>query len=137
MVSRWVPRSAVDRLPRFSMPSGLAQVCVQLELVALQNVEPMVGQLWDISQRGGCIVLPGLCRIAVPAESRLKLRDPMGHGLHELEADLRWCTPLSHSTFVGLQFTGGPAPSDTFLATYMQMSWTDAVPVSRLIWPGT
>jgi hypothetical protein len=48
------------------MPSGLAQVCVQLELVALQNVEPMVGQLWDISQRGGCIVLPGLHRLAGP-----------------------------------------------------------------------
>jgi len=129
------PGETKTRLPRFSLPSGMAQVTVQLELVQAQRVVPMVGRLWDISHSGGCIALPGFCQIVVPAGSRLTLRDPMSHAVHRLEAELRWCTALSHSTFVGLLFTGGPSPAETFLASYMRTSWTDAIPASRVSWP--
>jgi len=123
------------RLPRFSLPSGVAQIAVRLELISPRRAEPLPGQLWDISNSGGCVVLPGLRQIVVPAGSRLQLRDPMSHAVHWLEADLRWCSALSQSTFVGLRFTGGPAPSEIFLAAYMRTSWIDAVPCSRVQWP--
>lgn len=125
------PRDSKTRLPRFSLPSGMAQVTVQLELITNRSVEPLVGRLWDISHHGGCIALPGNRQIVVPAGSHLQLRDPMSHAVHRLEAELRWCTALSHSTFVGILFTGGLSPAETFLATYMRTSWTDAVPSSR------
>ena len=124
-----------SRRPRYSLPSGMAQITVQLELVTDRSVGLLVGHLWDISHSGGCIALPGLQRIVVPAGSRLQLRDPLTQDLHRLEAELRWCTALSHSTFVGVLFTGGPSPADTFLAAYMRTSWTDAVPSSRVNWP--
>ena len=130
------PRDTQSRLPRFSLPSGMAQVTVQLEVVTARGVDPFVGRLWDISHTGGCIALPGNRQIVVPAGSRLQMRDPMSQALYRLEAELRWCTALSHSTFVGMLFTGGLSPAETFLATYMRTSWTDAVPGSRSNWSG-
>ncbi len=135
MTALYRPTENPTRLPRFSLPSGMAQVTVQLELVSAHSVEPIVGRLWDISHSGGCIALPGLRRIVVPAGSRLQLRDPMSQAVLRLEAELRWCTPLSHSTFVGMLFTGGLAPAQTFLASYMRTTWTDAIPASRINWP--
>lgn len=124
-----------SRRPRYSLPSGMAQITVQLELVTDRSGGVIVGHLWDISHSGGCIALPGLRQIAVPAGSRLQLRDPLTQAVHRLEAKLRWCTALSHSTFVGVLFTEGPSPAETFLSAYMRTSWTDAVPSSRLNWP--
>lgn len=124
-----------SRRPRYSLPSGMAQITVQLELVTDRAAGLIVGHLWDISHSGACIALPGLRQIAVPAGSRLQLRDPLTHAVHRLEAELRWCTALSHSTFVGVLFTGGPCPAETFLSAYMRTSWTDAVPSSRLNGP--
>jgi len=137
MKPRARPKEIQQRLPRFSMPSGMAQVHARLELVALGSVDPLVGRLWDVSHKGGCIALHGHRQIVVPAGSRLQVRDPMSHAAHLLEAELRWCTPLSHSTFVGMLFTGGPSPAETFLAAYMRSSWTEEIPVSRLSWPLT
>ena len=124
-----------QRLPRFSMPTGVAQVTAKLELVVARSVEPLMGRLWDVSHNGGCLVLHGHRQIVVPVGSRLQIRDPTSHAVHHLEAELRWCAPLSHTTFVGMLFTGGPAPAETFLAAYMRSSWTEEVPVSSFSWP--
>lgn len=117
---------------RFSMPSGMAQVLVRLVLMPASGGEAIVGRLWDISHKGGCLAIPGFQRIVVPCDARLELRDPLNHQLDRLEASLRWTAALSHTTFVGLLFVGGTSPQQSFLADYMRRSWTDGVPASRV-----
>lgn len=116
---------------RFCMPSGMAQVHVRLVLMPATGADAIVGRLWDISHKGGCLAIPGFQRIVVPCGARLELRDPLNHQVHHLEASLRWSAALSHSTFVGMLFLGGTPPQHTFLADYMRGSWTDGVPASR------
>jgi len=131
MVALYRPKETQARLARFSLPSGMAQVTVQLSLVTSESVEPLVGHLWDISETGGCIALPRFSRIAAGTGAWLQMRAPMTYLASRLEAEVRWCTALNHSTFVGVLFTGGPAPAETFLASYMRSSWTDSIPRSR------
>ena len=126
------PNDRTSRLLRYALPSGMAQVTVQLEMQQAGLNAPLTGRLWDISPTGGCIALQGARQIQVPTETRLAMRDPVRQDLHHFEAQLRWCTALSHATFVGILFTAGPDPADTFLASYMRRSWTDAIPSSRL-----
>ncbi len=114
------------------MPSAMAQVTARLELIQVEAGPPMVGRLWDISSKGGCIAVPGARQLRLPAGGRLHVHDPMSHERHLLEVELRWSTALSHTTFIGVLFVGGPRPSQTFLASYMRYSWTDTVPRSRL-----
>lgn len=116
---------------RFALPSGMAHVGIQLEVVAGAAASPLVGRLWDISPRGACIALLGSRALAVPAAGVLQLRDPMTHERHRLDVTMRWSTPLSHTTFVGVLFSSGLLPRDSFLMEYMRRSWTDAVPRSR------
>ena len=116
---------------RFALPSGMAHVGIQLELVAGAAASPLVGRLWDISPRGACIALLGSRALAVPAAGVLQLRDPIDHGRHRLDVSVRWSTALSHTTFVGVLFSSGLLPRDSFLMEYMRRSWTDSVPRSR------
>jgi hypothetical protein len=108
----------------------MAQVTARLELVQVVAGPPMVGRLWNISAQGGCIAIPGARQLQVPARGQLHVHDPMTHELHLLEVELRWTTALSHTTFIGVLFVAGPHPKQTFLASYMSRSWTDAVPRS-------
>jgi len=117
---------------RYALPSAMAQVTARLELIQVVVGPPMVGRLWDISAKGGCIAIPGPRQLPLPAGGRLYVHDPMSHDRHLLEVEVRWSTPLSHTTFIGVLFVGGPRPAQTFLASYMSRSWTDAVPRSRL-----
>jgi hypothetical protein len=110
----------------------MAQVVARLELIQVLTGPPMVGRLWDVSTKGGCIALPGARQVRLPARGQLYLHDPMSHERHLLEVDLRWSTALSHTTFIGVLFVGGPRPAQTFLAGYMVQTWTEAVPCSRL-----
>ena len=114
------------------MPSAMAQVLARLELSNVSPESSMVGRLWDISQKGGCIAVPGVRLVQIPTSGQLHIHDPMTHEQHLLRVDLRWRTALSHTTFIGLMFVGGVRPRQTFLASYMRASWTDAVPRSRI-----
>ena len=109
----------------------MAQVTARLELIQAVAGPPMVGRLWDISTKGGCIAVPGARQVPLPSLGQLHVHDPMSHERHLLEVELRWSTALTHTTFIGVLFVGGPRPSQIFLASYMARSWTDAVPRSR------
>jgi hypothetical protein len=109
----------------------MAHVGIQLELVAGAAASPLVGRLWDISPRGACIALLGSRVLAVPAVGVLQLMDPIDHGRYRLDVSVRWSTALSHTTFVGVLFSSGLLPRDSFLMEYMRRSWTDSVPRSR------
>jgi hypothetical protein len=76
---------------------------------------------------GACVAVPGNQRIPVPARVSLLLLEPMSHDRYHLDAELRWSTALSHTTFVGLCFIDGPLSRTSFLRTYMRRSWTDSV----------
>jgi hypothetical protein len=117
---------------RFALPSGMAHVGTQLELGAGAAASPLVGRLWDISPQGACIALLGSRVLVVPAAGVLLLMDPIEHGRHRLEVSVRWSTALSHTTFVGVLFSAGLLPRDSFLMQYMRRSWTDSVPRSRI-----
>jgi len=110
----------------------MAQVLARLQLIQVVEEPAMVGRLWDVSTNGGCIAVPGAHRVQLPARGQLYLHDPMSHERHLLEVDLRWSTALSHTTFIGVLFVGGPRPAQTFLAGYMGQTWTESVPRSRL-----
>lgn len=134
MVPSKLSRQTTERRPRFSMPTGMAQVTVRLPVITSGTLKLLIGHFWDISHHGCCVAFQGQHRIALPSGSRLQVRDPMSHVLHQLDVDLCWSTALSHSTFVGLRFNCALTPAETFLASYMQTSWTDLVPVSRMRW---
>lgn len=110
----------------------MAQVTARLELEERAAGPPMVGRLWDISAKGGCIAIPGGRQMQLPARGQLHIHDPMSHERHLLAVELRWSVALSHTTFIGVMFIGGPKPSQTFLASYMSRSWPDAVPRTRI-----
>jgi hypothetical protein len=104
---------------------------VRLELRSGGQSEQMAGRLWDISALGACVAVPGFQRLVVPAPIRLLLLEPMTMDRHTLEAELRWTSALSHTTFLGMVFSAGPLPRNSFLSTYMRGSWTDSVPRSN------
>ena len=110
----------------------MSQVMARLELLELAGGQPLVGRLWDVSAKGGCLAVPGARQLRLPARGSLQVHDPTSHERHLLEVELRWITPLSHTTFIGVLFVGGRSPAQTFLASYMRQSWTDKVPRSRL-----
>ena len=116
---------------RYALPSAMAQVVIQLELRIPAPLGPLPGRLWDISPKGACIALRGGHLLAIPSSGRLRLLDPTGEESHHLDVDLRWATPLSHTTFVGVLITGGPDPREIFLADFMRRTWADEVPRSR------
>lgn len=92
---------------------------------------PLIGRLWDISRHGACLALLGPKSMVLPAPGRLSLVDSAQAERHELEVTVRWSTPLSHTTFVGVQFSAGLLPQDSFLRQYMRLTWTDTVPRTR------
>jgi hypothetical protein len=69
--------------------------------------------------------------MSLPAAGQLRLFDAAQGENHELEVNVLWSTPLSHTTFVGVQFSEGLLPQDSFLRQYMRLTWTDIVPRTR------
>ena len=126
------PSDSLRSGQRYALPSAMSQVMARLELLELAGGQPLVGRLWDISAKGGCLAVPGARQLRLPARGSLQVHDPTSHERHLLEVELRWITPLSHTTFIGVLFVGGRSPAQTFLASYMRQSWTDKVPRSRL-----
>lgn len=100
----------------------------RLELTTVMPKLTLAGRFWDVSDHGGCLSMQPGTVLTLPAVGVLHLAEPTGEQRHQWPVELRWISSLSHSTFVGLRFAGGPQPSQTFLRDYMQSSWTDAVP---------
>ena len=125
-----VPSSvpAPRRSSRFSLPFGAAALKARLALAGADGSSQIQAQLWDVSDEGGCLTIPGPCSLAAPTSAVLELGDPHTRQSKSLPVELRWVSTLSHATFVGLRFMAGPLPADSFLRDYMQASWTDAVP---------
>ncbi|MFM8936178.1 MAG: PilZ domain-containing protein [Vulcanococcus sp.] len=128
------PRTASTPAPRrssrFSLPFGASALKAKLTPADLGLPSGIQAQLWDVSDEGGCLSIPGPCSLPVPGTAVLELSDPHSRQSKSLPVELRWISAIGHATFVGLRFVSGPLPSDSFLREYMQVSWTDAVPGS-------
>jgi hypothetical protein len=122
--------SAPRRANRFSLPFGAAALNARLALVEGSAPAQILAQLWDVSDEGGCLTIPGPCSLLAPSSAVLELCDPHTRQSKAMPVELRWVSTLGHATFVGLRFVTGPLPADSFLRDYMQTSWTDAVPGS-------
>lgn len=116
---------------RFLLPFGASALAARLESGSAEAFEVLRGQLWNISDRGGCLTLPPQCRLACPLTAVLTCCDPSTRQQHRFEVELRWISTVSHATFVGLFFRSGLLPQDSFLRDYMKSSWTDGVPAAR------
>ena len=125
---RSVAAPSPRRSSRFSLPFGTSALKARLALNGPGSAAEIQAQLWDVSDEGGCLSIPGPCSVSVPGTAVLELRDPHTRQSKSLPVELRWTSTLSHATFVGLRFVAGPLPTDSFLREYMQVSWTDAVP---------
>ena len=119
---------APRRSRRFSLPFGASALKARIELSGVAGAEPVRAHLWDVSDAGGCLALQGGCALAAPGAALLSVCHPESRQWRQLRVELRWISNLSHGTFVGVRFAGGPLPQDFFLRDYMQRSWTDAVP---------
>jgi len=116
------------RSRRFSLPFGPSALKAKIELPGVAGSEPLGAHLWDVSDAGGCLALQAGCSLPAPGAALLSVCHPESRQWRQLRVELRWISNLSHGTFVGLRFAGGPLPQDFFLRDYMQCSWTDAVP---------
>ena len=119
---------ALQRPNRYSLPFGASSLTATLTLNTAGTPAEIRGQLWDVSDQGGCFSIEGSCSVPVPGTAVLQLREPHSREGRTLPVELRWVSTVGHATFVGLRFTAGSLPADSFLREYMQVSWTDAVP---------
>jgi hypothetical protein len=119
---------AVKRPPRFSLPFGPSALKATIELHGVTDVDPLAAHLWDVSDAGCCLAIKGSSSLMASGAALLNIFNPSSRQWRKLPVELRWISSLSHGTFVGARFTGGPLPQDIFLRDYMQRSWTDAVP---------
>jgi hypothetical protein len=77
--------------------------------------------LWDVSQRGLCVVANGCFELALGSELNVKLFDVMGLGSAAFKVNLRWFASDEFQTYLGMQFSEpGTLPPDTFLERYLK-----------------
>ena len=76
--------------------------------------------LWDVSQRGLCVVANGCFELPLGSELNIKLFEVVGLGSAAFKASLRWFASDDFQTYLGLQFSEPSLlPPDTFLERYL------------------
>jgi c-di-GMP-binding flagellar brake protein YcgR len=77
--------------------------------------------LWDVSQRGLCVVANGCFELPLGSELSISLFEVVGLGSAAFKANLRWFASDEFQTYLGLQFSEpSTLPPDTFLERYLQ-----------------
>ena len=77
--------------------------------------------LWDVSQRGLCVVANGCFELPLGSELSINLFEVVGLGSAAFKANLRWFASDEFQTYLGMQFSApGTLPQDTFLVRYLQ-----------------
>jgi hypothetical protein len=76
--------------------------------------------LWDVSQRGLCVVANGSFELPLGSALNIKLFEVVGLGSAAFKANLRWFASDEFQTYLGLQFSEPSSlPPDTFLERYL------------------
>lgn len=76
--------------------------------------------LWDVSQRGLCVVANGSFELPLGSALNIKLFEVVGLGSAAFKANLRWFASDEFQTYLGLQFSEPSIlPPDTFLERYL------------------
>ena len=80
--------------------------------------------LWDVSQRGLCVVANGCFELPLGSELSVSLFEVVGLGSAAFKANLRWFASDEFQTYLGMQFSEPDIlPPDTFLGRYLQTNF--------------
>jgi hypothetical protein len=80
--------------------------------------------LWDVSQRGLCVVANGCFELPLGSELSINLFEVVGLGSAAFKANLRWFASDEFQTYLGLQFSEpSTLPPNTFLERYLQTNF--------------
>ena len=80
--------------------------------------------LWDVSQRGLCVVANGCFELLLGSELSINLFEVVGLGSAAFKANLRWFASDEFQTYLGLQFSEpSTLPPNTFLERYLQTNF--------------
>lgn len=118
------------RHQRYLLPSSMGAVVGHFSLEAEEGSHE--GKMWDISPLGACLVLPNALAVEPGDRGELRMGDPHSPAELTLAVEVRWIEPAPQVTFMGLAFTGGSFPKDSFLEPYFEESWVDAMEERRL-----
>ncbi len=85
------------------------------------------GSLWDLSEGGLCLAIPGHLAASCGDGGQVTLYDPVSPECVALSVEVRWLGSQSHDAFLGLRFSGATPQLQpgTFLDDYLDRHWSD------------